>query len=127
MNTLYICSEEAVAPCNDWTKKLTEKLGNAEKAMDAVSSVLSECSGFAAINSDSYEDVRNNYFTDETFIKSREMENLKRETEEMIRLAARLRERIERAKHQMENLEFAYSEDFEKWYDEEHQYDYERA
>jgi hypothetical protein len=55
------------------------------------------------------------------------MENLKRETEEMIRLAARLRERIERAKHQMENLELAYSEDFEKWYDEEHQYDYERA
>lgn len=127
MNTLYICSEKAVAPCNRWTKKLTEKLNNAEKTMDVISSVLSECSEFAVINFDAYEDVRNDYFTDETFIKSREMENLKRETEEMIRLANSLRGKIERAKCQMENLEFAYSEEFEKWYDEEHQYDYERA
>lgn len=127
MNTLYIHCEEAAAHCNDWTKKLTEKLGNAEKTMDAVSSVLSECSGFAAINSDSHEDVRTSWFIEEPFTKSREMEDLKRETEKMVRLAARLGERIERVKHQMENLEFAYSEDFEKWYDEEHQYNYERA
>lgn len=121
---LYVGSEDLAMIGNNWAKNLSEDLfDNAYKAGRA----LFDCSEFCIANVDAMEDERENPFSADDFEASRQMEELKREVEDAISLRAKLNGKISRIYQMMENIEFVYSEEFEKWYDEKHRYDYERA
>lgn len=112
---------------NDSSRNLVGKLNRAEESMDMVYMIIDECTEFCALNHDSYHDTRNSWFPEDDFSKSMEMEKLARKTEEMKCCAEKLREQLARVADQVENLEFVTSGEFQKWYDEQHKYDYERA
>lgn len=124
MSKLYVDMESyGTKKC---AKALTEKLGKAIDANRTINSIMSDCTEFFDFT-EAYEDTRNNYFIDEDFKKSAYMKQLKRKAEETSRLAVKLYDTMYDLKEQMEFLEFEYSEDLNKWLEEERKYDYERA
>ena len=82
---------------------------------------------FAKEHSDLMEDSRDSFFATEDFTQSREMEKLKADAKEILRLIYAINWKIGHVSQCLEKLDVEYSEELDEWYTEEHKYDYERA
>ena len=121
-------SEEYAEITRDWKKGLLRNLLDVEDFYDNADVALGGCRQFCENGAeDFYIDSRENRFSTEDFRESKHMENLLADVKEAENLLAKLMSKIDSIGDVLRDTEFFYSEDLSNWYDEQHQYDYERA
>ena len=129
MSKLYThISEEFANTTNHWAEDLRNNEPQMRTYLEELADYAEYLGEFAKAHSDLMEDLSDNWFPPtEDFAQSREIEELGKDAKEILQLIYNINWKIGNVSELLENLEVEYSEDFDKWLEEEHKYDYERA